>query len=229
MSPKTLLTRASLLILLTSGCRNAPIDDGAQFGPFTQVKTFFTSTFAAETSEGVVLVDAGFSVKAKEVEKHLEDRGLTLSDVRHVVVTHGHADHVRGLEAFPNARVWAHVDEVPLIDEELEGAVAVSDTFEDGDLLQIGDLELEVFHVPGHTAGNITLLAEGVLLTGDTAMSFKDGTVGPPPERYSLDPTEAADALMGLRDRLEPRKDDINAIVFAHSEGLRDLTPFWEM
>ena len=76
-----------VLLLLAMGCSNAPIDDGARFGPFTQVKTFFTSSFVAETSDGVVLVDSGFSRNASPIAAHLEERGLGLEDVRHVVIT----------------------------------------------------------------------------------------------------------------------------------------------
>ena len=99
-----------LFLFLATGCSNTPIDDGAQFGPFTQVKTLFTSAFLAETDEGVVLVDAGFSASAKQIGKALEERSLELSDVSDVIITHGHSDHVIGLEAFPSARVWAHED-----------------------------------------------------------------------------------------------------------------------
>lgn len=218
-----------VLALTWSGCSNAPIEDGAKFGPFTQVKTFFTSAFVAETSQGVVVVDAGFSRSAKPIEAHLEDRGLSLDDVTDVIITHGHSDHVRGLGAFGNARVWAHEAEVALVREESDDGIQVTDTVVDGDVIAVGDLEFEVLHVPGHTAGNLCLLADGVLLTGDTALSFKDGTVGPAPERYSDDPQQAMSELLSLRDRLAERSEDLTAVVFAHSEGMTDVTPFWEM
>lgn len=217
------------LLLLTAACRNAPVDDGAVFGPFTQVKTFFTSAFVAETSEGVVLIDTGYNKKAKQVAKHLEGRGLSLDDVAHVVLTHGHTDHIRALPALPGATVWAHEDEVALVREEGGDEARVDQTVVDGDLLVFGDLTLEVFHVPGHTEGSLALLADGVLLTGDVAMSYKDGTVGPPPERYSGDPAQARRELLALRDRLAERDETLDAVTFSHSEGLTDPAPFWQM
>ena len=223
--------RSTLVAALVwlGGCSNAPIEDGATFGPFTQVKTFFTSVFVAETSEGVVLVDSGFSKGAKPIAAFLDDRGLGLSDVTDVIVTHGHSDHVRGLGAFPNARIWAHEAEVDLVADEAEDGIAVTNTVVDGDVIAVGELSLEVLHVPGHTPGNLCVLSEGVLMTGDTAMSFKDGTVGPAPERYSEDPEQATAELLALRDRLAERGDDLSAVVFAHSQGLTDLGPFWDM
>ena len=218
-----------LFLFLATGCSNTPIDDGAQFGPFTQVKTLFTSAFLAETDEGVVLVDAGFSASAKQIGKALEERSLALSDVSDVIITHGHSDHVIGLEAFPSARVWAHEDEVARIEEEAAEGVEVTHTVVDGDTIAVGALAMEVLHVPGHTEGNLCVLSEGVLLMGDTAMSFKDGTVGPAPERYSEDPEAAAQALLALRDRLLDREETLEAVVFAHSGGLNDPAAFWNM
>jgi len=222
--------RPSLLALaLTFSCRNAPIDDGATFGRFTQVKTFFTSVFVAETTEGVLLVDAGFSKAARPIESHLESRDLTLSDVTDILLTHGHTDHVRGLGSFPNARIWAHEDEVDHIVAEAPEGTEVTDTVVDGDRIWFGDLEVAFFHVPGHTSGNLTLLADDVLVLGDSAMSFKDGTVGPAPERYSDHPGRAEAELLALRDRLLDQNTSLTAVVFAHSEGLLDPTPFWDM
>ena len=125
--------------------------------------------------------------------------------------------------------MWAHEAEVALVREESDDGIQVTDTVVDGDVIAVGELEFEVLHVPGHTAGNLCLLADGVLLTGDTALSFKDGTVGPAPERYSDDPQQAMSELLSLRDRLAERSEDLTAVVFAHSEGMTDVTPFWEM
>jgi glyoxylase-like metal-dependent hydrolase (beta-lactamase superfamily II) len=222
--------RISVLALtLTCACRNAPIDDGASFGRFTQVKTFFTSVFVAETPDGVLLVDSGFSKGARPIQTFLESRDLSLSDVTDVILTHGHTDHVRGLDNFPRARIWAHEAELAHIKEEAADGTRVTDTVVDGDRVWFGDLEVEFLRVPGHTAGNLTLLADDILLLGDTAMSFKDGTVGPPPERYSDHPQRAETELLALRDRLYERSTPLEAIVFAHSEGLYDPSPFWNM
>ncbi|MCO4745233.1 MAG: MBL fold metallo-hydrolase [Proteobacteria bacterium] len=222
-------TAALFASLALGGCSNTAIEDGAQFGPFTQVKTFFTSSFVAETRDGVVLIDTGYSKTAKPIARHLEGRGLSLSDVKHVVITHGHSDHVRALHLFDEATVYAHADEVERIAVEGPEGGVVDQTLANGQIVSIGGLGIEVFHVPGHTAGNLVLLSEGVLLTGDTAMSYKNGTVGPAPARYADDPDQARRELLALRDRLRGRVDSIDSVVFAHSGGLTDMGPFWEM
>lgn len=221
--------RLSVSLCLLAACSQDPLQDGEEFGRFTQVKSFFTSAMVAETSEGVVVIDTGFSKTAAPVERFLEGRGLGLGDVSHVLITHGHSDHVRGLLAFENATVWAHEDEVDHVLEEAEEGARVDETFVDGQVLALGDLAVEVFHVPGHTPGNVVFLAEGVLLTGDTAMSYKDGTVGPAPERYADDPSLAQTNLLALRDRLEARNEPLESVAFAHSRGLQDPSAFWAM
>jgi len=217
------------MLLFLLACSTVPIEDGAVLGPFTQVKTWFTSAFVAQTTAGVVLVDAGYDDDAAAIEQLLAASSLTLDDVAEVFVTHGHTDHTKALLAFPNARVWAHEDEVDLIAEDGPDGVEVHETVVDGQLVTIGELEFEVLHVPGHTAGNVCYLAGGVLLMGDTAMNYKDGTVGPAAEKYAEDFTQAGDELLALRDRLEPRSDEFDTIGFAHTAALTDLDAFWEM
>lgn len=219
-----------MLLLLVLACSQTSIDDGAVYGPFTQVKTSFTSAFVATSDSGAVLVDAGYQDNGKAVEAFLETQGLTLDDVSDVLITHGHSDHVAGLPAYPNAKVWAHEDEVELILEEGPEGISVDETLVDGQIIEVQGFSFETFLVTGHTTGNVVFLSEGVLLTGDSAFLFKDGTVGPPSERFSLDPAETQAELLALRDRLEPRKDEITAVTFAHTGGLSgDLAAFWEM
>jgi glyoxylase-like metal-dependent hydrolase (beta-lactamase superfamily II) len=219
-----------MLLLLSLACAQTSIDDGAMFGPFTQVKTSFTSAFVATSDDGAVLVDAGYQDNGRAVAAYLQTQGLTLEDITDVLITHGHTDHLAGLPAYPNATVWAHEDEVALILEEGPEGVAVDETLVDGQIVELQDLSFEALSVPGHTTGNLVFLSEGVLLTGDSAFLYKDGTVGPPSEKYSLDPAQTQDELLALRDRLQPRRDEITAVTFAHTAGLSgDLTAFWEM
>lgn len=219
-----------MLLLLSLACSQVSIDDGATYGPFTQVKTSFTSVFVATSETGAVLVDAGFQDNGKAVEQFLETRGLTLEDVSDVLITHGHTDHTAGLLAYPNATVWSHEDEVELIQEEGPEGVRVDQTVSDGQVIEAQGLQFETLLVTGHTEGNVVFLSEGVLLMGDTGFFYKDDTVGPPSERFSSDPVEAQAELLALRDRLIPRRDEISSVVFSHSGAVSgNLDPFWEM
>lgn len=94
-----------------------------------------------------------------------------LADVEPVaaVQTHGHWDHVRawdGVRDDLDIPVWGHPGDDGLfprpVDRELR----------DGDVLTVGDLEVEVIHLPGHTEGSLLYLVRGDerphLFSGDT-------------------------------------------------------------
>lgn len=89
-----------------------------------------------------------------------------------VLVTHHHGDHVAGVDAY-RERFGAPVLAHPATARELDG---VDRTIEEGDVLEHGDLRIEVLHTPGHAAGHVALLLNGTdCFTADAL--FK-GTVG---------------------------------------------------
>lgn len=104
-------------------------------------------------------------------------------DVQYIILTHGHSDHICGvnehLEDFPGARVVAYVDELAMMrDPKLNMSVyfGMNYTVEpdilvhDNDELQVGNLNLQFFHTPGHTVGGMCIYVKGenVLFSGDT-------------------------------------------------------------
>ena len=101
-----------------------------------------------------------------------------------VLLTHGHIDHVSGLEAllreYPDVGVWLNPDDQPLIESLDTQARMFSQTppsikvhtrpMLHQEQLRFGELQVEVIHTPGHTPGSVSLYlpAEGVVFTGDT-------------------------------------------------------------
>jgi glyoxylase-like metal-dependent hydrolase (beta-lactamase superfamily II) len=87
--------------------------------------------------------------------------------------THGHWDHVRAWEELADGHgweVWGHRGDV---DAELFPREP-DRHLDDGDVLEVGELRVEVLHVPGHTPGSLLYLVEGQgtehphLFTGDS-------------------------------------------------------------
>lgn len=83
--------------------------------------------------------------------------------------THGHWDHVRAWEALADEdgwEVWGHRGDAELFPRPCDRWL------EDGEVLHVGDLRIEVLHVPGHTPGSLLYLVQGAerphLFTGDT-------------------------------------------------------------
>jgi glyoxylase-like metal-dependent hydrolase (beta-lactamase superfamily II) len=85
------------------------------------------------------------------------------------VQTHGHWDHVRawdGVHDDLGLPVWGHPGDATLFPHPVDRELA------DGDRLTVGDVEVEVIHLPGHTEGSLLYLVAGAerphLFSGDT-------------------------------------------------------------
>ena len=136
-------------------------------------------------SRDALMIDPGGDVEV--IMREIEARQLNL---RMIVDTHGHGDHVFGQEALrrrTGAPVWIHKDEAAyLFDGRLNGAAffawsyevhEADHLFEDGDILKAGTLELEVVHVVGHTPGSSLLInrANKIIFSGDHVFA---GSIG---------------------------------------------------
>ncbi|MDQ7005608.1 MAG: MBL fold metallo-hydrolase [Acidobacteriota bacterium] len=124
-----------------------------------------------------LVVDPGED--ARRVAREIREARL---EVCGLLATHGHFDHVGGV-----ARLKALLDDVPffahredlfLIDScrqaaarwnlEVDDCPAPDHFLEDGEILEVGALRLEVRHTPGHSPGGVTLVGDGRIFPGDT-------------------------------------------------------------
>lgn len=99
--------------------------------------------------------------------------------VTHVLLTHGHFDHIGGCAALgqAGAKIGCLAAERELIlgNDNMGCAFGrpvppfpIDFTFSDGDVLTLGGISLTVMATPGHTAGSCCFLADGALFSGDT-------------------------------------------------------------
>lgn len=196
--------------------------------------------FIVELGEGrVALVDAGTDREGKAIIDALEGLGREPSDVEAIFLTHGHPDHIGGVEAFQGARVFALATEVDLIegraaaprplprlsDPEPTG-VGVTDVLDDGAVVALGGAVFEVFAVEGHTAGSAAIFVHGVLFLGDAASANNEGGLDNALWLFSTDTEKNLASLEALVARLEPRAEEVLALAFGHSRALaRGLEP----
>jgi hydroxyacylglutathione hydrolase len=95
-------------------------------------------------------------------------------DVRMLLLTHHHHDHVAEARAWRDVEVLAHPVEAAL----LEG---VDRTIEPGETLDVGGLHVATLHTPGHTAGMLNFVVNGdEVFTGDTLFKGSVGGVRAP-------------------------------------------------
>jgi glyoxylase-like metal-dependent hydrolase (beta-lactamase superfamily II) len=130
-----------------------------------------------------------------------------------VVQTHGHWDHVRAWEdlaADPGLEVWGHEGDLPLYPQ------APDRLLEDGQRLAVGELSIEVLHVPGHTPGSMLLLVAGLerpwLITGDSLFPGGPGNTFGDAAAHRL-------LMDGLEERVFSRLPDETVVLPGHGDA----------
>jgi glyoxylase-like metal-dependent hydrolase (beta-lactamase superfamily II) len=147
--------------------------------------------------DGVTIVDPGPTSCLPVLEQGLRDRGLTLRDVRALLLTHIHLDHAGAagtiVERVPAVRVYVHEAGAPhMIDpakllasatrlhgdqmETLWGAflplpASSVTSLAGGERLDVAGTSLRVAYTPGHAKHHLSYLDEatGIAYVGDTA------------------------------------------------------------
>ena len=162
---------------------------------------------ADEPSGHGVLIDSGGPVGPllDAVERH----GVT---VRHLLLTHHHADHVAG-----NATVREALDvEVLAHPLEVQELTDVDRALVPGQRLEVGRLLVDSLHTPGHTAGMLAFVVDGTdVFTGDTLFKGSVGGVRAPGSTTFADLRESVmDVLMRLphETRAHPGHTDATTI-----------------
>jgi glyoxylase-like metal-dependent hydrolase (beta-lactamase superfamily II) len=126
-----------------------------------------------ETGEAVLLDAANEHEKLLDLAQRL--------NVRRVLETHGHWDHI---QAVPAMREAGYEVAVTSLDAPRLKEVGYDVFLDDAEVIEVGHLRLHAIHTPGHTPGSICFLVEGapVLFSGDTLFpggpgntSFEDG------------------------------------------------------
>lgn len=135
-----------------------------------------------ETKEAVV-IDPGD--EADKILMSLAESALT---VKYIINTHGHFDHVsanKRMKDVTGADLLIHVLDAPMLKQLSTSAgawgLAAEDspppdrTLDEGDIVDFGNISLNVLHTPGHTLGGISLYADSAVFVGDTLFA---GSVG---------------------------------------------------
>lgn len=130
---------------------------------------------ADEKTKAAAIINPGDTVP--EIKELVKKDNL---DVRAIFLTHGHYDHVGGVAAlrkkYKDIPVYLHPEDAGK-DTELMPTRALDPVtlWRDGDVVMVGELQVEVLHTPGHSAGSVTLRCQDVLFTGDTLFTQSVG------------------------------------------------------
>lgn len=165
---------------------------GKAFDNLYFVGSKWVSAWAITTSAGIILIDAMDNEEEAEriTEGGMKTLGLDPSQVKYIIVTHGHGDHYGGASYFVrkyDSRIlasdadWTMMETKLEFDNALWGRPPKRDiAVIDGDKLTLGETKVDLLITPGHTMGTISPMFDvrsgsdkhRAVLWGGTAFNF---------------------------------------------------------
>jgi len=188
--------------------------------------------FAARVAPGphVILFDTGLDPQGRPVDALLSALQAGRDDVTDVFLTHGHFDHISGVNVVPKARVHLGAADIPMATGQAKPAafvpmllglamktppIAVNAPLTGTAILPVGAPDasgtpkaVKAIPVPGHTPGSYAYFYDGVLIAGDI-MIFKDGRLELTPWIFDPDPDANKAAIRSLKTALMGETVDI--------------------
>lgn len=132
--------------------------------------------YLVQGNQEAVLIDAGAGKSADFIIENMEKNGIELAQIKTIIATHGHIDHIGGLKKMQErlgARVVAHELELPAIEDGLPQLTAAAwyrveyqkvkvDQVlkQEVEKVEVGGMDLFCVHTPGHTPGGISIYCD---------------------------------------------------------------------
>lgn len=186
-----------------------------------RIQTFVTGIIGTNTyvvyneeTKEAFLVDP--AACPKKMLTFMEEEGL---DVKAVLLTHGHFDHIMGLEELEKlykVPVYAGEKEAGLIvdahwnqsDIYTKGYTFSDSVYvKDREILSVAGYDIQVLFTPGHTPGGVCyyIADEGILFSGDTLFHHSVG-------RTDFEGGSMSDLVRGIEEKLLPLPDETKVL-----------------
>jgi len=168
-------------------------------------------------NEEWALIDIGFEETVDEIIELIRQIDFPLSHCKTLVATHADVDHVQGLAKAKQllktsatghrlaAKPLAEGDKIKTYAEiaaqniYLEmPPVELDHLVDEGDVVLVGGLELEVWHTPGHTDSQLSFRLGDLLFSGDNI--YQDGCVGVIDAHHGSNIPDFIESLQRIRD-----------------------------
>ena len=119
-----------------------------------------------ENANTCVVIDPGY-----EPDTVLAEVKKLGKEIAAILLTHGHFDHVGGVKeiaAETECPVYLCEADLSMPPQMTAGPLYYTNTYAEGDFVELAGLSFKVLHTPGHTPGSVCLQCENVLFSGDT-------------------------------------------------------------
>ncbi|MCS7106628.1 MAG: MBL fold metallo-hydrolase [Acidilobaceae archaeon] len=137
-----------------------------------------SNCYVVESGGEVMIIDPGWPEWLDEALKGLKN-------VKYIIATHGHFDHVAGVavaKSLTGALYAIHEKDVELsrrartaalryVGVEVPEVPNPDFTVREGDRLELGEVEVRIMETPGHTMGSISLVIPSGIFVGDVFLA----------------------------------------------------------
>jgi metallo-beta-lactamase class B len=180
------------------------------------------SSWAINTTDGIILIDTMFDYSVEdEIVDGLKKLGLDPANIKVVILTHGHSDHVGGalyLQQHYHPKVYMGAADWDLVEnnKNFRGPKPVEDAnavrVVDGQTVTLGGETIRMYVTPGHTPGTLTLLIpvtdhgtpHMAALWGGTGMQYSAVEYSKSAERFREIAADAgADVILSTHNQLD--------------------------
>ncbi|MEO1616956.1 MAG: MBL fold metallo-hydrolase [Planctomycetota bacterium] len=187
------------------------------------------------------LIDIGYEETVDDFVDLIRNLDFPLSNCKTLVATHADVDHIQGLaklKGLLKTTVTAHPNAVKPLAEgdtlwtlaEIEAQdlklpmpkVEVEHQVNDGDIIRVGGLELQVWHTPGHTNSQLAFRMGDVLLSGDNI--YRDGCIGAIDAHHGSDIKAFIKSLERIRDSDVTWLAPSHGPIFQNDRSMMDRT-----
>jgi len=133
-------------------------------------ETLHLTNYLITSDEGHILIDGAYEESVPKIQANIEELGFRVEDIRYLVGSHAHGDHVAGfarLQELTGAEIVAGRRDVDVLEtggvtdfrgngEQQWRPTMVDVAIDDGDELRLGNTVLTAHATPGHTKGCTT-------------------------------------------------------------------------